>query len=77
MRSAKDRNRETGGFAVGSRFEAPLYRERIENQDAALHVQETFNDALGGEGLAPAFLAENGNVGVKRGVGDRVRFESG
>lgn len=67
----------TGRFAVRRRFEAPPCRKRVQNQDAALYPQEAFDDSLGGERLAPAFLPENGDVGVKRGIGDGVRFLSG
>jgi len=40
-------------------------------------MQEAFDQPLGGEGLASAFLAENGDVGVKRGVGDAMRPGAG
>ena len=40
----------------------PLGRQR---GDA---LQEPVDDALGGIGLAAPFLADNGNVGIKRGA---------
>ena len=72
MRAAKDGERKTGRFAVRAGLKALPDGEGIEDQHVALHLQEAFDQALGRKGLAPAFLAENGDIGIERRIGDRV-----
>jgi hypothetical protein len=55
----------------------PSDRARVKSKDAALHLQEPLDKSLGDIGLAPALLAENGNVGVKRGVRNGMGFKLG
>ena len=47
-------------------------RQRVEHHDAPVHVEQTFDDALGGVGLTPALLAENGNIRLQGRIGDRM-----
>jgi hypothetical protein len=47
MGAAENRNGEAGRFAVRAGFEASPDGQRIENQDAPLHLQEAL-DANGG-----------------------------
>jgi len=56
-------------------FQAPPDVKRIERQDAARHLQEPLAKSLGDVGLAPAFLAENSDVGAKRGIWDGIGFQ--
>jgi len=66
---AKHLDRKAGRLAVDRSFQSPPHRQRIEHDDAAVHLQQALDDALGGEGLAAPLLAENGNVGIERGIG--------
>jgi|GEM_PF-5201448 len=75
MRAAEHRDGEARGFAVRCRFEAPPDGKRIENEHTALHLQEAFNDAFGGVGLAPAFLGDDGNVGIERAIGNKTDMQ--
>src|SRR3954453_13084700 len=77
MRAAEYRNGKAWGFTIGGGFQAPPYGKRIEHQNAPLHMQETFNNAFSGIGLAPALLGDNGDVRIKCGVGDRMGFLRG
>jgi hypothetical protein len=66
---AENRDWKARRFAVCRCLQSPPHGQGVENDNAALHLQEPFNDAFGGIGLAAPFLTENGDIGVKGSVG--------